>query len=229
MNKGNLVACWCNNPDFLVLQGSYATGLGQSPPRLWCILYLMGLDLAHVNRVTEEIDLVLPCDTWYYGCREDHVHASLGGHDLLHASLLLLVGSRVALPPQEIVTAVCSLLPQHSYQMMAFACPDHLTTKMGVRFHPVAEWVQALVGRIDVARKRACTDGLHRSVFGFDGVLALLRIQFGTAVAWPVQGMLLAKQVTDEEDGLLSGGFALERCCKYLSDDTVYVVDDDTS
>lgn len=226
MNKGMLVPCWCWNRDFLAFQGSSATGLQTKAPRLWCVLYFMGLDLAHVDRVTEGIGPALPIDTWYYGCREDHVHASLGGHQLLHSSLMILVGSRVAVSPQDIVSAVCSLLLVNSYQLMAFACPDHITSKMRVRFEPVLEWVEAHVGRIDSTRKALPMSGLRRNVFGYTGVLALLRIQFGSAVALPLEGVLLGKQISDEEDGLLPGGFALSRSSKDGLEDNVYVIDD---
>ncbi len=50
--------------------------------------------------------------------------------------------------------------------------------------------------------------GLKRGVFGYMGILSVLEFQFGTACRPLMVEICFTKQMRDEEDGLLLGGFA---------------------
>jgi hypothetical protein len=94
-----------------------------------------------------------------------------------------------------------------------------------IRFAAVSEWVKAIIAYVDESQRRCSHHGLSGGVFGYSAISALLSVQFGTAVASPVCDMVLAKQNSDEEHGVLRGGFALSSFPLDLAPETVYVSD----
>ncbi|KAM4060305.1 hypothetical protein HRG_002110 [Hirsutella rhossiliensis] len=184
-------ACWCGNPAFLTGLETGLEGFSPSSPlsfpggnarglvgSLWFTVVFADLDLRRADRVIDDIGLAFPPDSWYYGCREDHLRVLEYGR---------------------------------------------------LRFSVIASWVQARIAFINAAGKGASEHGLKRGVFGYGGILAVLRFQFGSASEPLVTEMALAKQISDEEDGIICGGFAPMLVDSDGTRGTIYVATSDHS
>lgn len=223
-------SCWCEDTSFV------RTALGGLPhdeessvgnetdPRLWFTVVFPKLTLYRAKKLEPEIGLMFPPDTWYYGCREDHLIETDYGHPTVHASMTILVGCARPQSIASIREGIYSIVSETIVPgVHVSAGPDHHTRDGDVSFLPVKVWVQSRIAFIDAACKSESPEGLHRGPIGFSGILRVLGKQFGSAAECIVAEMALAKQNSDEEAGNIAGGFAPVGIRNTLPNETIYV------
>lgn len=217
----------CLWQDMLTVQGVDAlsiSGIGDVRPKLWAVVYIIGVDVDQVERVIEAVVSALPRETWYYGCREDHPYGCEGKHELVHTCLSLLVGSKNPFSPCSLYAAVSKsvLLVGLEGRVVVMVSPHHRTLSGVLCFRSVFEWVRGVQKHVIEERVSCAIDGLRRGLFGFPDILVLFRYQFGTVIDGYIVESLLEKESTDEQSGR-GGGFELMSCTS-RSLETVYVV-----
>lgn len=222
-------SCWCKNPPFLTeLERPFCGSpfrANEVGARLWFTLLFPKVTLYRVERLVPDIGLMCPPDTWYYGCREDHRVDTEYGYPVIHSCVTVLVGCAEPQSLSSIRQGVESIVSKTLIPGVdVSSCPPHLTREEGVSFLPVAAWVQARISFIDAAGKGVSGEGLKSGVFGYSGILAVLRFQFGSASNPLVTEMALAKQNSDEEDGIVPGGLAPVQVDQSGAGGTIYVV-----
>src|SRR5687768_12649352 len=131
------------------------------------------------------------------------------GGEKKHSCVVVLVGCANPCGADDIRRRVEKLMPPGKESLLDVrACPPHLSPELGVDFESVARWVQARIEFVQAAGRVQPGEGVQCGVFGFSGILSVLEKQFGSASRDLTAEMILAKQYSDEEDGLLPGGFA---------------------
>jgi len=215
-------ACWCESthplPGVDESGGDTVSSLDGAAGRLWFTVvfpllstYRAGQLLSTDERANVALCLctALPADTWYYGSREDHISLEPWGGEKKHSCVVVLVGCANPCGADDIRRRVEKLMPPGKESLLDVrACPPHLSPELGVDFESVARWVQARIEFVQAAGRVQPGEGVQCGVFGFSGILSVLEKQFGSASRDLTAEMILAKQYSDEEDGLLPGGFA---------------------
>lgn len=225
--------CWCENPSYWTKAGGdgFETLLVDEHDArgMWCTVVFPRMDLSQAKSLVEDIGLLLPPDTWYYGCREDHECVSVEGVHFIHACVVLLVGfaepRKVGHLGQMVRQRLSSWLGGLAWaggDVALSSCPSHLSVDGAPAFWPVVRWVQSRIAFIDAASV-VSPGGLKRGVFGRRGILTVLRKQYGSAWNPLVREMACAKQMSDEEDGVLTGRFAPGLVEPYGQRETIYV------
>ncbi|XP_044724214.1 uncharacterized protein HRG_02110 [Hirsutella rhossiliensis] len=226
-------ACWCGNPAFLTGLETGLEGFSPSSPlsfpggnarglvgSLWFTVVFADLDLRRADRVIDDIGLAFPPDSWYYGCREDHLRVLEYGREMVHSCLVILVGC---------ASHGVEVIRNGVQKLIGLQMAHAATVTLAPIFSVIASWVQARIAFINAAGKGASEHGLKRGVFGYGGILAVLRFQFGSASEPLVTEMALAKQISDEEDGIICGGFAPMLVDSDGTRGTIYVATSDHS
>lgn len=203
-------ACWCSNLSFLTeLDGAKPDTSEEDPARLWFTVVFPRVMLRQADALVRDMPLLFPPGSWQYGCREDHRVYTQNGVPVIHSCLTVLVGCAEPMTLTSMREGIENIVPKMVLPGVDVSpCPPHLTREEGVSFLPIAAWVQERIHFIDASGKKPSPDGLQRGVFGDTGILDTLRHQFGSASAPLVTEMALAKQMADEEDGIIPGGFA---------------------
>lgn len=224
-------ACWCDNPAFLTeLDGGarrrsswhplmVRKGLDMSSHgdfgSLWFTVLFPRFPLAGVEYLVQNMDRSLPKDCWFYGSREDHICETPHRQSAVHSCVVVLVGCARLQGLENITGVMKSLVTRALGEGSVFKvtpvvtpCPSHLSGTCDLRFQLVVNWVLARVDFIAEAGRGTAVDGLRRGVFGYSQILRVLRLQFGSASETVVCELALRKEIEDQEDGILPGGFA---------------------
>lgn len=232
-------ACWCDNPAFFTQDGDEHHHLAASSATkdsLWYAVVFPNIPLGLVDTMIDYLPGVMPSECWHYGSREDHVCETACGQRVTHSCVVVLVGCARPYSREEMVSMMDKLVQRTLKagglvvrqtatvpQPVVTSCPSHVTEDGDVRFRHLARWVQARVAFVAAAGKGTAVDGMKRGIVGYSAIVALLRAQFGIAAQSLVQEMVLAKQVADEEDGIVAGGFAPTLIGPTGRHETIYV------
>jgi hypothetical protein len=199
-------ACWCDNPSFVTGGGAdivlHTECVGES--RLWCFVTSFNLSLKEADHFVSEVGLALPPDSLYYGSREEHVTQEYAGHQELHSCVALLVAFARPTDVSSFASAFTSFFSKR-FPTCFFVevSPPHCTL-LGPEFLSVVEWVQRHIEFIDAVDRFPSFEGLRRWTFGYSSILAALGKQFGSAVEFLLEEIILAKKMSDKEDDVLS-------------------------
>lgn len=146
----------------------------------WTTFFLAGLNLEDADRLVQSLGDVLPRHMWYYGSREDHVHRTVGVHQVLHSCVSVVVGSTGFHQPSVLIEAVETLVSSsldETCHFDVFPCPFDFIDPGDVQ--DIVSWVGFAVAYIGDGNRRGSRDGLHRCVFGDPDVLDLCFKQLG--------------------------------------------------
>lgn len=200
--------CWCKNISLLTeleASASAACGAeGDSEGRLWFTVVLPELTSYRVGRVMEDIGLIFPADTWYYGCREEHASVSRYGHEMIHHCMTILLACAKPYSSTFIRSGAENLLVSTVTEKLDLSpCPSHRPIGSDTGFASIATWVKHRIDFIQAAGRGDWQGSPERRVFGFSGILWVLKKQFGSVSDALAMEMALAKHYSDEEDGIV--------------------------
>lgn len=230
--------CWCQSVSFPRDCGvTVESGLEPEESRFWHLVLLCDIDPGQVDPLVADISMYLPPDVWYFGSREDHLVElatidPVTGEEYerpsVHSCMSVLFASASLLEVRTVVEALGKvILPGSVARIDSLSCPSHVTGDgTDLNFKAVHEWVARaieFVGAIGAVRNPA---GLRQGIIGYPGILSVLKFQFGPASDCIAEEMVLAKQCSDEEDGLLvssPGGFDLCRVPVGGEETVIYV------
>ena len=200
-------SCWCKDTSLLTeLEGSptsVCTETDDLGARFWFTVVLKELTSYRVGRVMEDISLIFPADAWYYGSTEDHVCLSRYGHEIVHYCITVVVGCAKPYSLASIRSGAENVLSGSLMEKLDVSpCPAHSPTELEATFASIATWVKNRIDFIQAAGRGGLQGSLQCGVFGFSGILWVLKKQFGAASGELATEMALAKENSDEEDGI---------------------------
>lgn len=231
--------CWCDSPDVLmdfevterhdgrVIAVEEHGALEAETGRYWYTVVYRNVPVGKRETLIEDMGIYWPPDCWYYGSYEDHAVELLGGHVAVHMCVVVLVAG---LRPfrVDVIRDAAEQGVRFGKTVIVTGCPQHVSEGGDLRFGQIARWVQNKIAFIDaVGRVNGDRMELKRGRFGYEGMLELLGRQFGSVAKELATEMALAKQMADEADGLLSGGFAPTLKENEQSKEVIYVREED--
>ena len=226
--------CWCHNPIFLTdLEGVSSSLAAVSSSGcivsqdgfLWYTVLFPKLSLDSVDEVVAELPTFLPRDVWQFGSREDHA-VEQDIHRWVHSCVVVLLACGRPYTGRAIEAVMRKMLVdvtgRDDQAIVVSPCPAHASSR-DLHFASVCDWVVSRVNFISAAARGTAANGLRRGVFGYMAIYRVLEFQFGTACRPLVVEMQLAKEMQDEEDGILPGGFAPGLLIGDEPSETIYV------
>jgi len=206
--------CWCHSPSFfpeLDDDGEEYVPLGTASQEsggdkyLWFSVVFRGVLLRRGAHVVGDFGLYLPPAVWYYGTREEH-YGGVGygsAAETMHSCVVALVAAHEPCRLSEIAVAFSKVAGPNvlglGNTVVLGHCPGDCGDERSAYFSRVACWAQRRIAFVDAARKERSKSALWRAVFGYAGILDVLRYQFG---AWSdplAVEMALARSICDEE------------------------------